>query len=210
MTISRAQVDKFILNVKTEHRITHLHRPRTTRSSADISHSGVTERSYYSSLFLFSLEVRRKQQSIFSFGRSAWVRKPNCVRNILSPGILDLVIRMFRTSNSITFLGITNDLRSEIFSRISQPGSKKDLRVFSWAKRMNRLSLFLSKFPSKNLPLASETKDNKYTWRAQYNGKLYAVFGKNESFLKKRIDYSSIKLGMMIYFTGEVSGSSPG
>ena len=97
------------------------------------------------------------------------------------------------------------------FSRISQPGSKKDLRVFSWTERMNRLSLFSSKFPSKNLPLASETKDNKYTWRAQYNGKLYAVFGKNESFLKKkRIDYSSIKFGMMIYFTGEVSGSSPG
>ncbi len=54
-------------------------------------------------------------------------------------------------------------------------------------------------------------KDNKYTWRAQYNGKLYAVFGKNESFLEKEsIDYSLMKLGMMIYFTGEVSGSSPG
>ena len=55
-------------------------------------------------------------------------------------------------------------------------------------------------------------KDNKYTWRAQYNGKLYAVFGKNESFLKSEelVDYSLIKLGMMIYFTGEVSGSSPG
>ena len=65
-------------------------------------------------------------------------------------------------------------------------GSKKDLRVFSWAKRMNRLSLFSSKFSSKNLPLAGGTKDNEYTWRAQYNGKLYAVFGKNESFLKKK------------------------
>jgi hypothetical protein len=69
-------------------------------------------------------------------------------------------------------------------------------------------SLFSSKFSS---PLAGKTKENKYTWRAQYNGKLYAVFGKNESFLKKRIDrlfFNSI--GMMIYFTGEVSGSSPG
>ena len=118
MTISRAQVEKFSLNVETEHRITHLHRPRTTRSSTDIFYSRVTERSYYSSLFLFFLEVRRKQQSIFSFGRSAWVRKPNCVRNILGPRILDLVIRMLRTSNSITFLGITNDLRSEIFFHV--------------------------------------------------------------------------------------------
>ena len=67
-------------------------------------------------------------------------------------------------------------------------GSKKDLRVFCWVKRMNRLlllSLFLSKFSPKNLPLAGEMKDNEYTWRAQYNGKLYAVFGKNESFLEK-------------------------
>lgn len=109
----------FSLNVETEHRITHLHRPRTTRSPMDFSHFRVTERSYYSSLFLFFLEVRRKQQSIFSFGRSVWVRKPNCVRNILGPGILDLVIRMLRTSNSITFLGITNDPRSGIFSCIS-------------------------------------------------------------------------------------------
>ncbi len=70
--------------------------------------------------------------------------------------------------------------------------------------------LFSPKFPPKNLPLAGETKDNKYTWRAQYNEKLYAVFGKNESFLKKRINYSLIQLGMMIYFTGEVSGSNPG
>ncbi len=55
------------------------------------------------------------------------------------------------------------------------------------------------------MPLAGETRDNKYTRRAQYNGKLYAVFGKNESFLKKeRI------IGTMIYFAGEVSGSSPG
>lgn len=71
--------------------------------------------------------------------------------------------------------------------------------------------LFSPKFSPKNLPLAGETKDNKYTWRAQYNEKLYAVFGKNESFLKKkRINYSLIQLGMMIYFTGEVSGSNPG
>jgi len=78
-----------------------------------------------------------------------------------------------------------------VFPTVSA-GSKKDLRVFSWAKRMNGLSnaffLFSPKFSFKNLPLASKTKDNKYTWRAQYNGKLYAVFGKNESFLKKRID----------------------
>ena len=41
---------------------------------------------------------------------------------------------------------------------------------------------------------AGKTKNNKYTWRAQYNRKLYAVFGKNESFLKKEsIDYSLTK-----------------
>ena len=93
-------------------------------------------------------------------------------------------------------------------------GSKKDLRVFNWAKRMSYHFLLFShrSSPGKNLPLAGKTKDNKYTWRAQYNGKLYAVFGKNESSLKSEelVDYSLIKLGMMIYFTGEVSGSSPG
>ena len=132
--------------METEHRITHLHRPRTTRSSAEIFCSRVTERSYYSSLFLFFLEVRRKQQSIFSFGRSAWIKKSNYVSNILSPRIFDLVIRRLRTSNSITFLVITNDLRPGIFFfmyfSMMNAGSKKDLRVFSWAKRMNRLSLF--------------------------------------------------------------------
>lgn len=60
-------------------------------------HSRVTERSYYSSLFLFFLEVRRKQQSIFFFDRSAWVIKPPiCVRNISGPGRLDLVINFLR------------------------------------------------------------------------------------------------------------------
>lgn len=95
---------------------------------------------------------------------------------------------MLRTSNSITFLGIRPPVGDFFFMYLStvNAGSKKDLRVFSWAKRMNRLSLFSSKFSSKNLPLAGGTKDNEYTWRAQYNEKLYAVFGKNESFLKKK------------------------
>lgn len=109
MTISRAQVEiqpkcgngapNNASSQTKNYEITHGH-----------FHSRVTERSYYSSLFLSFLEVRRKQQSIFPFGRSAWVRKPNCVKNILGSGILDLVIRMLSTSNSITFLGIiTND-----------------------------------------------------------------------------------------------------
>jgi hypothetical protein len=139
MTISRAQVGKFNLNKCGDGA------PNNASSQTknyEITHglySRVTERSYYSSLFLFFLEVRRKQQSIFSFGRSVRVSKPNCVRNILGPGILDLVIRMLRTSNSITFLGITNDHRSGIFFMyflMVNAGSKKDLRVFSWAKRM--------------------------------------------------------------------------
>lgn len=53
-------------------------------------------------------------------------------------------------------------------------GSEKDLRVSGWAKR---LGLSLSR---------SYPRDNEYTRRAQYNVKLYAVFGKNESFLERR------------------------
>ena len=64
--------------------------------------------------------------------------------------------------------------------------------------------LFSPKFSSKNLPLAGETKDNKYTWRAQYNEKLYAVFGKNESFLKKKnkLFFNSIRYDDLLYGRG--------
>jgi len=103
MTIFRAQVE--IQPNKCENGAPNNASSQTKNYEITYGHfnSRVTERSYYSSLFLSFLEVRRKQQSISSFGRSAWVRKPNCVRNIL-PGILDLVIRMLGTSNSITFL----------------------------------------------------------------------------------------------------------
>jgi hypothetical protein len=48
---------------------------------------------------------------------------------------------------------------------------------------------------------------NKHTWRAQYTGELYAAFGKDESIDSLPIGWT---VGAMIYFTGEVSGSSPG
>lgn len=51
----------------------------------------------------------------------------------------------------------------------------------------------------------------KHTWRAQYNGELYAAFGKDESLPKRNLlILSQWTVGAMIYFTGEVSGSSPG
>lgn len=55
-------------------------------------------------------------------------------------------------------------------------------------------------------------RKNKHTWRAQYNKELYAAFGKNESLLKKRIIIFQLdnNIGAKNYFTGEVSGSSPG
>ena len=77
-------------------------------------------------------------------------------------------------------------------------GSKKDLRVSCWNEMMGFFS-FPELFPK---------KDDEYTWRAQYNVKLYAVFGKNESFLREKLVLNQI--GMIIDFTGEVSGSSPG
>lgn len=55
---------------------------------------------------------------------------------------------------------------------------------------------------------------NEHTWRAQYNGGLYAAFGKDESLPKRNLLILSQLIGWtvgaMIYFTGEVSGSSPG
>ena len=68
-------------------------------------------------------------------------------------------------------------------------GLKKDLRVcLVGLRETNYFSLFSS---SKFFSLwAGKTKDNNYTWRAQYDGKLYAVFGKNESFLKKKKNQS--------------------
>lgn len=68
------------------------------------------------------------------------------------------------------------------------------------------LSFSSTKFSHKNLPLVSGTRDNKYTWRAQYNGKLYAVFGKNELFLEKkrikRLFFDSIRYDDLLHGRG--------
>jgi hypothetical protein len=66
-------------------------------------------------------------------------------------------------------------------------GSKKDLRVSGRAKRMD-LSFSRSYLEG--------GKSNEYTWRAQYNVKLHAAFGKNESFPEKKEsrDHSLIRI----------------
>lgn len=118
----------------------------------------------------------------------------NCIRKILGPKILDLVIKILGTSNSTTFLVIIGRwsqwISFFIYSLMMDAGSKKDLRVFSWVKRMDSLMFFFSfhqNFLQKTCQRQEKRKEKKYTWRAQYNGKLYAAFGKDESFLKKRI-----------------------
>ena len=99
-------------------------------------------------------------------------------------------------------------------------GSKKDLRVSGVELRRCSCKAFFS-FPIKVLFLKLTVNKekgggNEHTWRAQYNKELYAAFGKNESLLKKKresIDFiiqSDNIVGARIYFTGEVSGSSPG
>lgn len=117
----------------------------------------------------------------------------NCIRKILGPKILDLGIKILGTSNSTTFLAITGRWSQWIsfflYSLMMNAGSKKDLRVFSWVKRIESLmlfSLFIKNFFQKLVNGKRKRKEKKYTWRAQYNGKLYAAFGKDESFLKKK------------------------
>lgn len=71
---------------------------------------------------------------------------------------------------------------------------------------------FSSEFFHKDLPWEGRG-GNKHTWRAQYNGELYAAFGKDESLPKRNLlilPQLVWTVGAMIYFTGEVSGSSPG
>ena len=53
---------------------------------------------------------------------------------------------------------------------------------------------------------------NKHTWRVQYTGEVYVVFGKDELLPKGNL-FDSLPIGwtvgVVIYFTGEASGSSP-
>ena len=71
-------------------------------------------------------------------------------------------------------------------------GLKKDLRVFRVGPRgsLNALFFFLpigviSYFT--NTCHGKEEGGNKHTWRAQYNGELYAAFGKDESLPKRNL-----------------------
>ncbi|GLU24541.1 hypothetical protein SLE2022_404670 [Rubroshorea leprosula] len=70
-------------------------------------------------------------------------------------------------------------------------GLKKDLRVFRVGARGSLNALFflpigvLSYFT--NTCHGKEEGGNKHTWRAQYNGELYAAFGKDESLLKRNL-----------------------
>ncbi|EPS74534.1 hypothetical protein M569_00251, partial [Genlisea aurea] len=95
-------------------------------------------------------------------------------------------------------------------------GLKKDLRVSRVGPGGSLNAFFFlliggSYFTKTCQGKAEEAK--KHTWRAQYNGELYAAFGKDESLPNKEsLDSFPIgwTVGAMIYFTGEVSGSSPG
>lgn len=92
-------------------------------------------------------------------------------------------------------------------------GLKKDLRVSRVGPggSLNAFFFLLIGILSQRLAMVRNKGGNKHTWRAQYNGELYAAFGKDESLPKRNLlILSGWTVGAMIYFTGEVSGSSPG
>lgn len=64
-------------------------------------------------------------------------------------------------------------------------GLKKDLRV-SRAGPGGSLNAFFFLLIGKTCH-GKEEGGNKHTWRAQYNGELYAAFGKDESLLKRNL-----------------------
>ncbi|KAH0854189.1 LOW QUALITY PROTEIN: hypothetical protein HID58_090135 [Brassica napus] len=66
-------------------------------------------------------------------------------------------------------------------------GLKKDLRVSRVRPvgSLNALFFLLIEVISQILPM--EEGGNKHTWRAQYNGELYAAFGKDESLPKRNL-----------------------
>ena len=68
-------------------------------------------------------------------------------------------------------------------------GLKKDLRVSRVRPvgSLNALFFFLIEVISQILPMGRKRGGNKHTWRAQYNGELYAAFGKDESLPKRNL-----------------------
>lgn len=67
-------------------------------------------------------------------------------------------------------------------------GLKKDLRVSRVGPggSLNAFFFLLIGVISQRLA-GKEEGGNKHTWRAQYNGGLYAAFGKDESLLKRNL-----------------------
>ena len=68
-------------------------------------------------------------------------------------------------------------------------GLKKDLRVSRVGPggSLNAFFFLLIGVISQILAMVRKKVGNKHTWRAQYNGELYAAFGKDESPPKKNL-----------------------
>lgn len=68
-------------------------------------------------------------------------------------------------------------------------GLKKDLRVSRVRPvgSLNALFFLLIEVISQILPMVRKRGGDKHTWRAQYNGELYAAFGKDESLPKRNL-----------------------
>ncbi|KAJ7942265.1 ATP synthase subunit beta, chloroplastic-like [Quillaja saponaria] len=68
-------------------------------------------------------------------------------------------------------------------------GLKKDLRVSRVGPggSLNAFFFLLIGVISQGLAMVRKKGGNKHTWRAQYNGELYAAFGKDESLPKRNL-----------------------
>lgn len=68
-------------------------------------------------------------------------------------------------------------------------GLKKDLRVSRVGPggSLNAFFFLLIGVISQRLAMVRKKEGNKHTWRAQYNGELYAAFGKDESLPKRNL-----------------------
>ncbi|KAJ7941744.1 ATP synthase subunit beta, chloroplastic-like [Quillaja saponaria] len=89
-------------------------------------------------------------------------------------------------------------------------GLKKDLRVSRVGPggSLNAFFFLLIGVISQGLAMVRKKGGEQHTWRAQYNGELYAAFGKDESLPKRNLLILlpiGWTVGAMIYFTGEGS-----
>ena len=68
-------------------------------------------------------------------------------------------------------------------------GLKKDLRVSRVGPGGSLKAFFflLIGVISQRFAMVRKKEGNKHTWRAQYNGELYAAFGKDESLPKRNL-----------------------